>query len=57
MNSNDTGRMARSMQEGINPYASGPIEPMREPAARRFADWALAAAALLAIIVIVGVSV
>jgi len=56
MNSNYTGRFARSMQEGINPYASGPIEPMREPAARRFADWALYIAALLAVVVIVGVA-
>ena len=29
--SNYTGRFARTMQQGINPYATGPVEPMAEP--------------------------
>ena len=29
--SNYTGRFARTMQQGINPYASGPVEAMPEP--------------------------
>jgi len=48
----NTRRFPRDLNQAFGPYASGPIEPMREPAARRFADWALYIAALLAIIVI-----
>lgn len=47
MNSNYTGRMARSMQEGINPYARGPIEPMRDAAKTPRAHWALYAVAVI----------
>lgn len=52
----NTRRYPRNLNEAFGPYARGPIEPMREPAARRFADWALYLAALLAIIVIVEVA-
>lgn len=55
----NTRRYPRSLEQAFGPYARGPIEPMREqrePLSRRIADWALYAAALLAIIVIVGVS-
>lgn len=53
----DNGRRRfNTLEEAFGAHTSREVEPMREPAARRFADWALYLAALLAIIVIVGVA-
>lgn len=52
----NTRRFPRTMEQAFGPYARGPIEPMRENRNYRFATWALYVAAVLAIVVVVGVA-
>jgi hypothetical protein len=52
----NTRKYPRTLTEAFGPYADGPVEPMREDRSYRFATWAMYVAAVLAIVVVVGVA-
>ena len=51
--SNFSGRIARQMSD-INPYMSGPVEPMAEPKTRHWQDAVIYA---IAVVVFVGLAI